>query len=92
MKVTRIFPVAIATLGLVGFSSVASADPAAAKAKFTAACAECHEVADFDGTAAADLSATLKKIVAGTQKHKPALKLTDAEIADLAAYIAAGGK
>ena len=31
-----------------------------------------------------------KKIVAGTQKHKEALKLTDAEVADLAAYMAAG--
>ena len=55
-------------------------------------CAECHEVADFEGEDAAALSATLKKITAGQQKHKTALKLTDAEIADLAAYIASGGK
>lgn len=90
MKVTRIFAVAVATIGLVGFSGVASADAAAGKAKFTADCAECHEVADFEGTDAAALGATLKKMVAGQQKHKTALKLTDAEIADLAAYIAAG--
>lgn len=92
MKVTRIFTVAIATMGLVGFSSVASADAAAGKAKFEKDCAECHEAGDFEGTSAADLSATLKKIVAGQQKHKNALKLTDAEIADLAAFIAGGGK
>ncbi len=92
MKVMRVFAVAIATLGLAGFSGVASADAAAGKAKFTATCAECHEVADFEGEDAAALSATLKKIIAGQQKHKTALKLTDAEIADLAAYIASGGK
>ena len=90
MKVTRIFAVAVATMGLVGFSGIASADAAAGKAKFTAACAECHEVADFEGTAAADLGATLKKMAAGQQKHKTPIKLTDAEIADVAAYMAAG--
>lgn len=90
MKVTRIFAVAVATMGLVGFSGIASADAAAGKAKFTAACAECHEVADFEGTAAADLGATLKKMAAGQQKHKTPIKLTEAEIADVAAYMAAG--
>lgn len=92
MKVMRVFAVAVATLGLAGFSGVASADAAAGKAKFSDACAECHEVADFEGEDAAALSATLKKIVAGQQKHKTALKLSDAEIADVAAYIASGGK
>ena len=90
MKVTRIFAVAIATLGLAGFSGVASADAAAGKAKFEATCAECHEAGDFAGEDAAALGATLKKMVAGQQKHKTALKLSDAEIADLAAYMAAG--
>jgi cytochrome c553 len=47
-------------------------------------------VADFEGESAAALTESLKKIVAGTQKHKEALKLTDAEVADLAAYMAAG--
>jgi mono/diheme cytochrome c family protein len=90
MNATRILAVAAATLALAGFSTVASADAAAAKAKFADACAECHEVADFAGEDAAALTATMKKIVAGQQKHKSALKLTDAEIADLAAYMAAG--
>jgi cytochrome c553 len=90
MKVTRIFAVAIATLGLAGFSGVASADAAAGKAKFEATCAECHEAGDFEGEDAAALTATLKKMVAGQQKHKTALKLSDAEIADLAAYMSAG--
>ena len=34
---------------LAGGSSAALADAAAGKATFTAVCAECHEVADFEG-------------------------------------------
>lgn len=90
MKVLRILAFSIATFAVAGFSTTASADAAAGKAKFAAACAECHEVADFEGESAAALTDTMKKIVAGTQKHKEALKLTDAEVADLAAYMAAG--
>ena len=92
MKHMRMLAVSVATLALAGFSSIAAADAAAGKAKFTATCAECHEVADFEGTSAKDLADTMKKIVAGQQKHKNALKLTDAEITSLADYIAAGGK
>jgi mono/diheme cytochrome c family protein len=90
MKLMRTLAVSIATLALAGFSSIASADAAAGKAKFTATCAECHEVADFEGEDAAALADTMKKIVAGQAKHKNALKLTDAEITSLAAYMAAG--
>jgi mono/diheme cytochrome c family protein len=82
--------VAGAFASLVGYGSAAHADAAAGKATFTAACAECHEVVDFEGEDAAELQGTLKKIVAGTQKHKKALKLTDAQIADVAAYMASG--
>ena len=90
MKLMHTLAVSIATLALAGFSSIASADAAAGKAKFTATCAECHEVADFEGEDAAALADTMKKIVAGQAKHKNALKLTDAEITSLAAYMAAG--
>jgi mono/diheme cytochrome c family protein len=85
-----LFAVSAATLAMAGFSSIASADAAAGKAKFTATCAECHEVADFEGEDAKALADTMKKIVAGQAKHKNALKLTDAEITNLAAYMAAG--
>jgi hypothetical protein len=34
------------------------------------------------------MTKTLKGMVGGTIKHKPALKLTDAEIASLAAFLA----
>ncbi len=90
MKVSRLVVVASAFAGLAGFGSAAHADAAAGKATFTAVCSECHEVADFEGESAADIQATVTKIVGGTMKHKKALKLTDAQIADVAAYMAAG--
>jgi Cytochrome c553 len=92
MNITRILAVSFATLGLAGFSGIASADAAAGKAKFAAVCAECHEAADFEGQSAAKLTEQIKGIVAGTTKHKKALKLSDAEIADLAAFMSGGGK
>ena len=90
MKILRTLALSVATFAIAGISTTASADAAAGKTKFAAACAECHEVADFEGESAAALTETMKKIIAGTQKHKQALKLSDAEVAELAAYIAAG--
>lgn len=56
-------------------------------------CLECHEPSeDFAGKSAAELETTMKKIVAGTMKHKNKLTLSDADIADIAAYFAAAGK
>ncbi len=92
MKMSRLFVVAMATVGMAGFSLSASADAAAGKAKFDAACGECHEAADFEGEDAKGLADSIKKIAAGQVKHKAAIKLTDAEIADVAAYMAGGGK
>jgi cytochrome c2 len=67
--------------------SVALADAAEGKSKFESACADCHELADFAGRSATDLTATLKGIVAGKVKHKGKIALTDAEIADLVAHL-----
>jgi mono/diheme cytochrome c family protein len=90
MKFSRLLVVASAVAGLVGFGSAAHADAAAGKATFTQICSECHEVADFEGEDAAALQGTIKKIVGGQMKHKKELKLTDAQIADVAAYMAGG--
>jgi mono/diheme cytochrome c family protein len=90
IKFSRLVVIASAFAGLAGCGSAAHADAAAGKATFTAVCAECHEVADFEGEDAAALQGTIKQIVAGTQKHKKALKLTDAQIADVAAYMTGG--
>jgi mono/diheme cytochrome c family protein len=87
MKFSRLVVIASACAGVAGFASTAHAD---GKATFTDICSECHEVADFEGEDAAALQGTIKKIVAGQMKHKKALKLTDQQVADVAAYMAAG--
>jgi mono/diheme cytochrome c family protein len=92
MKMNRILVVAMAGLGVAGWSMSASADAAAGKAKFEAACAECHEAGDFEGEDAKALADSLTKMAAGTMKHKQAIKLSPAEITDVAAYMATGGK
>ena len=75
MKTGRIFVIAVATLGLSGWSFSASADAAAGKATFEKSCAECHEAADFKGEDVKGLTDSIKKIVAGQQKHKSKLTL-----------------
>ena len=89
MKISRLVAVACAVAGFAGFGSTAYAD---GKATFTNICSECHEAGDFEGEDAKALAGTIKGIVAGTHKHKKALKLTDQEITDVAAFMAAGGK
>lgn len=82
----------MASLACAAFASVAHADAAAGKATFARVCAECHEAGDFQGEDRGELDATLRSIVAGTTRHKEPFKLTDAQIADVAAYMAGGGK
>jgi mono/diheme cytochrome c family protein len=89
MNIRRLVVIAGAAVALAGFGATAHAD---GKATFTNSCAECHEAGDFEGEDAKELAGTIKAIVAGTHKHKKALKLTDQEITDVAAYMAAGAK
>jgi mono/diheme cytochrome c family protein len=89
MNTNRMLIVAVASLGAAGWGMAAHAD---AKAKFAADCAECHEAGDFEGEDAAALADTMKKMAAGQMKHKTAIKLSEAEITAIAAYMAKGGK
>ena len=92
MKISGLLTIFLASAALASFSGAALADAAAGKATFNDVCSECHETADFEGEDAAELTATIKKIAAGQMKHKKALKLTDAQAADVAAFMAGGGK
>lgn len=92
MKISGLLTISLASAALASFSGAALADAAAGKATFNDICSECHETADFEGEDAAELTATIKKIAAGQMKHKKALKLTDAQAADVAAFMAGGGK
>jgi len=89
MKMNRMLIVAVTSLGAAGWGMAAHAD---AKAKFAADCAECHEAGDFEGEDAAALADTMKKMAAGQMKHKTAIKLSEAELTEIAAYMAKGGK
>jgi mono/diheme cytochrome c family protein len=74
--------------GFLGMAGTAlAADAAAGNAIFTGTCSTCHEVADWKGKSAPDLVAMIQDIVSGKTKHKKALKLSDPEIADVAAFI-----
>jgi len=91
MKTSKVLMVAVAGLGLAGWGMAANAD-AAGKAKFEAACAECHEAGDFAGEGATALADSLTKMASGAMKHKTKITLSEAEIASVAAYMASGGK
>ena len=85
--------VAIAVGAIVYLGSgPARADVAAGKARFNAACGQCHDSADFENENPQALAATLHRIVSGELKHKKPLQLSDQEIADIAAYMSTGGK
>ena len=92
MNISRMVVTAAAFAGLATFGSTAYADAAAGKATFTSICSECHEAGDFEGEDPKALAGTIKSIVAGTHKHKKPLKLTDQQVTDVAAFLAAGGK
>lgn len=89
MKTTWV-AVMLAT-GALAFSGAALAGDAAAGAKKADACLDCHEPSeDFAGQSAADIEASIKAVLAGTTKHKSKLALAEADIADIAAFFAAG--
>jgi mono/diheme cytochrome c family protein len=68
---------------------VAAADPVAGKVEVDKVCGACHQPADWKGKSAEQLETQIKGVVAGKSKHPKKLALTDAQIADVAAYWAA---
>lgn len=78
-----------ALVSLTMLGTAQAADVAAGKAKTETICNECHEAADWQGEGEADLQALIKDVVAGKVKHPKKLQLSDAEIANIAAYWAA---
>jgi mono/diheme cytochrome c family protein len=80
----RIALFCVLSLGLCG--GAVAGDAAAGKAKVDAVCSKCHEKEDWSEEDAASLQGKIKGVVDGKAKHKEKLSLTDAEIADIAAY------
>jgi mono/diheme cytochrome c family protein len=64
----------------------AAADPAAGKAEVDKVCSACHESADWKGKSAGQIETQIKGVVAGKTKHPKKLDLSDAQIADVAAF------
>ncbi len=63
-----------------------AANPVAGKAEVDKVCGACHVPADWKGKSAAQLETQIKGVVSGKTKHPKKLDLTDAQIADVAAY------
>ena len=83
-----------AALALAGQAGLAdAADVAAGKAKVDAVCAECHEAADWQGSGEAELAKLIDGVAKGTTRHpKKKVELTDADVANVAAYWASAAK
>ena len=86
----------IVVIGLIAAASWASAsvaaDAGAGKSVAQAQCQQCHEADDWAGESAGSLESLIRDIVAGKVKHKNKLQLSEAEIANIAAYWGQGGK
>ena len=71
-------------------SGVFAADVAAGKAVADRQCLECHEAGDWEGEDAPSLASLMRDIVAGKIKHRRPLRLSEADIQNIAAYWARG--
>ena len=80
-----------AIVTVVGLSAIAlpvhAADSAAGQKIYSGTCAACHQLKSYAGKSDADLETQVKGIVAGTIKHPKKLTLSDADVANVAAYI-----
>lgn len=83
---------AVASGFVFAAGSAFAADAAAGKATFEQSCASCHELPDWKGKSAADMTTMITDVVSGKTKHKKAIKLEDAEIANISAFVAANAK
>jgi len=77
----------VCVLGVaVSGAAIAGGDVAVGKAKVDQVCSECHAKEDWADIDTATLQSKIHDVVSGKTKHKKPLKLTDDEIAGIAAY------
>ena len=81
-----------AATAMAAGTSAYAADAAAGKAKVDAVCGECHVPADWKGTSEADLAKMIGDVKSGAFAHKKKVTLTDADVANIAAYWASAAK
>ncbi len=75
-----------AVVFVFGAGVAVAADPVAGKAEVDKVCGACHVPADWKGKSAAQIETQIKGVVGGKTKHPKKLDLTDAQVADVAAY------
>lgn len=79
--------IAIAAIAVLGAAATANAaDPAAGGKIVKEVCSACHDPSTWKGKSAAQIDALIHQVVAGKVMHPRKLTLTDAEMADVAAY------
>lgn len=79
--------VVAAVVVALGVSVAANAaDIAAGGAIVKQVCSACHDPSMWKGKSAAEIDALIHKVVAGKVMHPKKLTLTDAQMADVAAY------
>jgi mono/diheme cytochrome c family protein len=87
--------VALLTAGAWSTVSAAGAgDAQAGKAFVGQNCGSCHDgmMSMWQGKSAADIEGLMHQVVAGKVPHPKKLELTDAQMADIAAYWASAAK
>jgi len=84
-------PTVIASL--LAVAGARAADPQAGQVKVQqVGCGECHEAVDFKGKSDAQLTGLIHDVVSGKHKHPKKLQLTDADVANIAAYWSSASK
>ncbi len=79
--------IAIAVVAALGVVVTANAaDVAAGKSLVKQVCSACHDPSMWKGKSAAQIDALIHEVVAGKVTHPRKLTLTDAQMADIAAY------
>jgi len=85
---SRLLPLAAGSvLALLLAGPALAADAAAGKQIYDKICSDCHELKDHAGKPVAELTTSLKAIVAKQKKHKKQLRLDDEQIANVAEYL-----
>ena len=98
MSTSSLMPIALVVLAFLALASAPAfaAEPAgggdvnAGRSLHMSQCARCHEVVDYQGEKPETLEVAIKAVVDGKIPHRPKVKLSEAQIKNLAAYWSAG--
>lgn len=87
MNITRIVRSLAICIGFAACVPTYAADSEAGQKTFEGTCAACHKLKSYAGKSDAELETNIHGIIAGTTKHPKKLTLSDADVANVAAYI-----